>query len=202
MTAFSANKATNFSLIFAVLFVSLTVFHVSCFQLQVGGDSGWVKPDGSEFETYNEWAEQHRFHIGDTINFKYKKDSVLLVERADYENCDVSNPILKFDDGDTVFEFDRSGFVYFISGEPDHCLAGQKMIIRVMVQAAAHQPTAAAPAPAPSAEGPTVGRDGGDGFITDSWGPTPTNASDILSVTSYFMTLFMGVVIVLYLFMD
>lgn len=131
------------------------------------------------------------------IDFKYTNDSVLLVERSDYEDCNVKNPMLKFDDGNTVYEFDKSGFVYFISGKPKHCQAGQKMIIRVMVQYAAHHPTASSPAP--SSQGPT---DAGYGFITDSSGPTSTNSSDMLSVTSYCLTLFMGVVIVLYLFMD
>lgn len=134
------------------------------------------------------------------LDFKYTNDSVLLVERDAYEDCDVHNPILKFNDGNTVFEFDNSGFVYFISGKTSHCQAGQKMIIRVMVQSAAHHPTASTPAP--SVEGPSGGRDGGDGMITDSWGPSATNSSDMLSVTSCFLTMFMGVVVVLYLFMD
>ncbi|XP_010676064.2 early nodulin-like protein 21 [Beta vulgaris subsp. vulgaris] len=200
MASFSAIKPFNFSFILFILFSSLVTLHVSCFQYEVGGKRGWIKPDGSEFETYNEWAEQNRFHIGDTINFKYTNDSVLLVERDAYEDCDVHNPILKFNDGNTVFEFDNSGFVYFISGKTSHCQAGQKMIIRVMVQSAAHHPTASTPAP--SVEGPSGGRDGGDGMITDSWGPSATNSSDMLSVTSCFLTMFMGVVVVLYLFMD
>jgi Plastocyanin-like domain len=57
---------------------------------------------------------------------------VLLVSRDDYRNCDASNPIVMFTDGNSTFEFDRVGFFYFISGEPGHCPAGQRMIVRVM----------------------------------------------------------------------
>lgn len=65
-------------------------------------------------------------------DFKYENDSVLVVGCEDYENCTTWNTISEFDDGNTVFEFNRSGFFCFISGLPDHCTAGQKMIVRVM----------------------------------------------------------------------
>lgn len=65
-------------------------------------------------------------------DFKYENDSVLVVGYWDYVNCTTWNAISEFDDGNTVFEFNPSGFFYFISGQPDHCTVGQKMIIRVM----------------------------------------------------------------------
>ncbi|CAO2835757.1 unnamed protein product [Amaranthus hypochondriacus] len=197
MASFSAIKTSQICIL---LFFSFAFVLASCFEYEVGGKRGWIKPDGSESETYNEWAEQNRFHIGDTINFKYKKDSVLLVGKDDYMNCNVKNPLLKFDDGNTIYEFDHSGFVYFISGNPGHCELGQKMIIRVMVQSAVHHPTVSAPAP--SVEGPIGAPDGGNGLNTDSWAPPAVNSTDMLSVTSCFITLFMGVVMVLYLFME
>ncbi|KAL9232822.1 hypothetical protein vseg_007887 [Gypsophila vaccaria] len=201
MASSFGTKQCKFALIYAFfVVVSLAVVHVSCFQYQVGGDRarGWLKPDGSETETYNEWAEQNRFHIGDTIHFKYSKDSVLQVDREDYGSCNVTSPILKFEDGNTVFKFDHSGFFCFISGKPGHCEAGQKMIVRVMVQSGVHHLPAGAPSP--SVEGPTRARDDGDGSIVDSWGPTPVNSTVMLSVASSLLTLFIGVMIVLHLF--
>ncbi|XP_074303446.1 early nodulin-like protein 6 [Silene latifolia] len=207
MASNSATKDRKIHLICTFLFISISIIHVSCFEYVVGGDrgKGWLKPDGSETETYNEWAEQHRFHIGDTIRFKYSKDSVLVVDSEDYGNCNGTRPVAKFEDGNTVFEFDRSGFFFFISGKPGHCEAGQKMIIRVMVQSGVQHPPARSPSPSPSplAHGPDTARDGGDGSVIDSWGPGPgpaVNSTVMLSVTSYLMTLFLGVVIVLYLF--
>ncbi|KAL9236072.1 hypothetical protein vseg_010779 [Gypsophila vaccaria] len=202
MASYFATKQCKFALIYAFLVVIClaAVVRVSCFQYQVGGDRGrgWLMPDGSETETYNEWAEQNRFHIGDTIHFKYSKDSVLQVDREDYGSCNVTSPISKFEDGSTVFKFDRPGFFYFISGKPGHCEAGQKMIVRVMVQSGVQHPPASAPSP--SVEGPTRARDGGDGSIVDSWGPTPVNSTVMLSVASSLLTLFIGVMIVLHLF--
>lgn len=38
---------------------------VSADQFTVGGEKGWAKPTGNDSETYNEWASQNRFHVGD-----------------------------------------------------------------------------------------------------------------------------------------
>ncbi|KAJ8428651.1 hypothetical protein Cgig2_020375 [Carnegiea gigantea] len=202
MGVFSARKACKFAPIFSLLYIFSTTIHVSCFQYEVGGKRGWIRPDGSEYETYNEWAQQHRFHVGDTLctfnHFKYSNDSVLLVNNEDYTECAVNNPISKFEDGNTVFEFDHSGFYYFISGQPGHCQAGQKMIIWVM--GAHHQSAISAPSPSP--RGPTISQDGSEGRNADSWGPSQTNSTDTMPITSILLNLFMGVVIVLYLLMD
>ncbi|KAF3336659.1 hypothetical protein FCM35_KLT19245 [Carex littledalei] len=39
-----------------------------------------------------------------------------------YRNCDASNPVIMFTDGNLTFEFDQVG----------HCPTGQRMIVRVM----------------------------------------------------------------------
>ncbi|KZV49125.1 early nodulin-like protein 2-like [Dorcoceras hygrometricum] len=75
-----------------------------------------------------------RFLVNDTLLFKYKKgsDSVLVVNRDDYDKCNSGKPILKLDDGDSVFKFDRSGHFFFISGKKSNCDKGQKLIIVVL----------------------------------------------------------------------
>ncbi|GAB4845941.1 hypothetical protein Ancab_024947 [Ancistrocladus abbreviatus] len=171
-------------------------------KFEVGGERGWVKPNGTEPETYNEWAEQNRFHIGDTIYFKYQNDSVLEVNREDYENCSESNPTATFEDGNTIIKFDRSGFYYFISGKPGHCEAGQKIIIRVMVQSWYHW-TSNAPAPSPEGEGPfsSPSSSGDGGHDGDLASIAPSSTANVASVTS-FMTTLAGVLVFLYLFMS
>ncbi|XP_059669428.1 early nodulin-like protein 2 [Cornus florida] len=54
--------------------------------------------------------------------FMYKNgsDSVLVV----YDKCNTEKPIMKMDDGDSVFKFDRSGPFFFISGNKDNCQKG------------------------------------------------------------------------------
>ncbi|XP_054811379.1 early nodulin-like protein 2 [Prosopis cineraria] len=101
------------------------------FKFYVGGKDGWVlKPS----EGYNHWAERNRFQVNDTLYFKYKKgsDSVLVVEKADYDSCNTKNPMKKMNDGDSYFIFDKSGPYFFISGNSNNCQKGQKLIVVVL----------------------------------------------------------------------
>ncbi|XP_057751547.1 early nodulin-like protein 9 [Arachis stenosperma] len=101
-------------------------------KFNVGGSAGWV-PNPSQ--SYNQWAGSNRFQINDTLVFKYKKgsDSVLEVKKEDYDKCNKSNPIKKFDDGNTEFTLDHSGPFYFISGQDQNCQnKGQKLIVVVL----------------------------------------------------------------------
>ena len=87
-------------------------------------------------------------------------DSVLVVDREDYNKCETSKPVREFIDGNTTFRFDRFGFFYFISGLKEHCEAGQKLIVRVMVHPEVLSPLHA-PSPLPngddgSSPGPSV----------------------------------------------
>ncbi|CAH9119936.1 unnamed protein product [Cuscuta epithymum] len=180
------------SAVFAsILLTSLASVMVSSFQFEVGGKNGWTKPTGNESETYNEWAVQNRFRIGDTLYFKYTNDSVEEVSASDYLTCNVSNPIVKFRDGETVFPIRRSGWFYFISGRPSHCKAGQKLTIRVL------HPTEATvvSAPEPAASSPA---EGGHEWGSHSMGH---NSTSKLSLVSYFITALGGVMVLLYLLM-
>lgn len=108
---------------------------------------------------------------------------------TDYQKCNTSNPINKFEDGNTLFRFDRAGFFYFISGQPGHCRAGQELVIRVLH----HSENGLAPAPAPS---PEMGGESTDG--EEGWGPSAVNSTTKQSVVSYFMTFLGSTLVVLY----
>ncbi|KAJ7956563.1 Early nodulin-like protein [Quillaja saponaria] len=111
-------------------------FLVTCSEFQVGGDNGWVVPKSkNDDQFYNQWASKNRFKIDDTVHFKYKKDSVLVVTEGEYEKCKSVHPLFFSNNGDTVFKFERPGLFYFISGVSGHCERGQKMIIKVLEQA-------------------------------------------------------------------
>ncbi|XP_057795216.1 early nodulin-like protein 7 [Salvia miltiorrhiza] len=161
-------------------------------QFEVGDEMGWAKPTGKERETYNEWATQNRFHIRDTLHFKYAKDSVVVVSSADYLTCNASNPIAKFEDGSTVYELNRPGFFYFISDQPAHCKSGQRLIVRVMHPL---QP-AAAPELAPELPPSSAPTDesGGD----SGWPEFSSTAK--LCVASYFVAAFVALVATFYMF--
>ncbi|PIA30391.1 hypothetical protein AQUCO_05600080v1, partial [Aquilegia coerulea] len=113
---------------------SLKHFTVSSFEYEVGNTNGWVVPASNDSKIYNKWASDNRFRIGDTIHFKYQKDSVMLVTQEEYKQCNTTQPIFFANNGNTEFSFDRSGSYYFISGVSGHCEKGQKMIVRVLVE--------------------------------------------------------------------
>jgi hypothetical protein len=137
----------------------------------------------------------HVFILFTFPDFKYENDSVLVVNHTDYKECIVSNPITKFEDGNTILRIDRYGFFYFVSGQPGHCNAGQKLVIRVMVQSAeVHTPRAA---PSPKENGDS----GDDGWDSFNWGPPSLNSTVKMAVASYFLTILGGVLVIFYVFM-
>ncbi|XP_047946338.1 mavicyanin-like [Salvia hispanica] len=167
-------------LLSALLLASAAV--ASAYQFEVGDETGWIKPTGKERHSYNDWAAQNRFHIHDTLHFKYAKDSVMEVSSADYLTCNTSNPIAKFEHGSTVYELSRPGFFYFISGQPGHCKLGQRLIVRVMHPLQPDLPPASAPT-------------GGD----SGWPEFSSTAK--LSVVSYFVAAFVALAVTFWLFL-
>ncbi|EEF34136.1 early nodulin-like protein 2 [Ricinus communis] len=119
----------------------------------VGGKDGWVL---NPPEDYNDWAGRNRFSVNDTLVFKYKNgsDSVLVVSKDDYYSCNTKNPIKNLNSGTSVFQFDRSGPFFFITGNEENCQKGQRLI--VVVLAIRPKPTKESPksSPAPTVSSP------------------------------------------------
>ncbi|KAF6145101.1 hypothetical protein GIB67_013452 [Kingdonia uniflora] len=197
MASLFTTKRSVFSLL-VVIFISIACVSVSvsAFEFKIGGKEGWVKPNGNENETYDDWATQNRFHIGDSVHFKYENDSVVVVNKTAFQNCDLSDPIMKFEDGGTVFRFERYGFFYFISGVPGHCKSGQKIVIRVMVHPEVMPPRFA---PSPHGGGAGAGAPGPGGSGGD-WRPSTPNSTHRVQIGSYLMSALGGIIFVLYLF--
>ncbi|KAJ8622104.1 hypothetical protein MRB53_030633 [Persea americana] len=101
-------------------------------QFKVGGSSGWSVP--TDPTAYNQWAQKHRFRIGDSLLFVYPpgKDSVLHVKKDDYYNCNTKSFLEYYNDGNTPFIFNQSGPHYFISGNEENCLKNESMVVIVM----------------------------------------------------------------------
>ncbi|KAI8011780.1 Early nodulin-like protein 2 [Camellia lanceoleosa] len=133
---------------------------LEAYQFNVGGKDGWVL---NPSENYNHWAGRLRFQVNDTLFFKYKKgsNSVLVVTKQDYDQCNTQKPIMKLDNGDSVLKFDRSGLFYFISGVKANCDKGQKLITLVLAvrkQQKSPPPMAAPPAPVGQTPAPSLSR--------------------------------------------
>ncbi|CAO2819322.1 unnamed protein product [Amaranthus hypochondriacus] len=69
----------------------------------------------------------------DTCNavFLYppSQDSVIQVTPAAYKSCNLKDPILYMNDGNSLFNITQPGEFYFTSGESGHCQKGQKLHI-------------------------------------------------------------------------
>ncbi|KAK6913036.1 Phytocyanin domain, partial [Dillenia turbinata] len=122
---------TSILLLFTTLFY-LQCFHISAYEFEVGGSKGWLVPPSNGSIFYNDWASHNRFSVGDTIRFRYRKDSVMEVSESEYKKCNSTQPLFFSNTGNTVFQLDHSGPFYFISGVSGHCERGQKMIIKVL----------------------------------------------------------------------
>ncbi|KAF0897333.1 hypothetical protein E2562_036258 [Oryza meyeriana var. granulata] len=97
----------------------------------------------------------------------------------------------KFDDGSTVFKFDRSGPFFFISGNEANYRAGEKLIVVVMADRSGHHSPPLAPLPA--SVSPPPGTEGANSTtpappVANDWsGAAPVVAGVIffLSVSTY-----------------
>ncbi|KAF5460984.1 hypothetical protein F2P56_020815 [Juglans regia] len=138
--------------LFIVLF-SCFLYLSEAYKFYVGGRDGWVSYPS---ESYSHWTGRNRFKVDDKLVFKYKKgtDSVLVVNKDDYDKCNTKNPIKKLEDGDSEFNLDRSGPFFFISGNEQNCEKGQKLIVTVLsVRHNNKYPPPSSPTPLPTPKG-------------------------------------------------
>ena len=93
-------------------------------------------------------------YVGDILwhaVFKYNKesDSVLVVNKHDYDSCNIKNPIHKMEDGDSTYKFDKVGLFYFITGNLVNCQNGQKLKVAVYSSHHRHHSPTLSPTVAP-----------------------------------------------------
>ncbi|KAJ4871963.1 Early nodulin-like protein 3 [Raphanus sativus] len=132
----------------------LSAAHLAyCKEILVGGKPSAWKIPSSPSDSLNKWAESLRFHVGDSLVWRYdgEKDSVLQVTKEAYINCNTTNPAASYSNGDTKVKLERSGSFFFISGSKSNCVQGEKLHIVVMSSRGGGFFTGSAPpSPAPS----------------------------------------------------
>ncbi|XP_039052711.1 mavicyanin-like [Hibiscus syriacus] len=102
-------------------------------QFKVGDHISWQQPSTDNPEVYRQCASSKRFHVGDSLSFEFDgNDSVLVVDKWDYYQCNSNNPVYSLKDGNVVVNLDRPGSLYFISGILHHCKNGERLMIKVM----------------------------------------------------------------------
>lgn len=145
----------SFQTFLCVLLVTLSniISLSNAYSFSAGGKDGWIL---SPSESYDAWSKRQRFIIGDIITFKYTQgvDSVLAVNKNDFDTCNINNPITKMDDGNSVFKLDKAGPFYFISGNKSNCDQGQKLNLIVISPKTHHMVSPVASPPAPAAMTP------------------------------------------------
>uniref|UniRef100_A0A0E0DK23 Phytocyanin domain-containing protein n=1 Tax=Oryza meridionalis TaxID=40149 RepID=A0A0E0DK23_9ORYZ len=148
----TTNHLVSLALLLLLALFGASVRRAGATTFEVGGEHGWAVPPAKDAGVYNDWASKNRFLVGDSVHFKYAKDSVMVVTEDDYNKCKAEHPIFFSNNGDTEVGLDRQGLFYFISGVAGHCERGQRMVIKVIGHDA---PPPASPPPPPSNAPPT-----------------------------------------------
>ncbi|XBI19997.1 hypothetical protein VPH35_061389 [Triticum aestivum] len=74
-----------------------------------------------------------QYKLGDALFFLYppSQDSAVQVTAKAFAACDISGPLLKLEDGNSVFNLTKPGRAYFTSAAPGRCRKGQKLSLDV-----------------------------------------------------------------------
>ncbi|ESQ51677.1 hypothetical protein EUTSA_v10017770mg [Eutrema salsugineum] len=97
---------------------------------KVGDSKGWTMM-GVDYEA---WASSRTFQVGDSLVFEYNNEyhDVTQVTPLDFELCEPSYPLAKYQTGSDMVKLTKPGVHNFICGVPGHCDAGQKLQIHVL----------------------------------------------------------------------
>uniref|UniRef100_A0ACD5TTM4 Uncharacterized protein n=1 Tax=Avena sativa TaxID=4498 RepID=A0ACD5TTM4_AVESA len=100
---------------------------------KVGELDAWAPPPSSKPDVYVRWGKSRPFKLGDALFFLYppSQDDAVQVTAKAFAACDVADPLLTLDDGNSVFNLTAPGRVYFTSSQPGHCRKGQKLSVDV-----------------------------------------------------------------------
>ncbi|XP_076936219.1 early nodulin-like protein 8 [Bidens hawaiensis] len=166
-----------------IVFFVLIQANVFAYQYQVGNLQAWNVPTSEDTKVYTNWPKKLTFRIGDSLLFLYppSQDSVIQVTKESYNTCNLKNPILYMNDGNSLFNITSPGVFYFTSGESGHCEKSQKLQISVYASdGSLPQPPASGPSGALADTAPSYPTVFG-GIPT---GPSPSSSSSLNIKTS------------------
>ncbi|XP_015081651.1 blue copper protein-like [Solanum pennellii] len=119
----------------------------------VGDNLGWSVPTSGP-NSYQRWANNKSFKVGDTLvfNFVNGTHNVAMVSQASYDSCNTTSPINTISNGPARIRLTNSGEHYYMCTFPRHCSLGQKLAINVT----GSDVTAPTPSTAATPSSPTV----------------------------------------------
>ncbi|XAR70125.1 hypothetical protein NMG60_11026888 [Bertholletia excelsa] len=147
-------RAPKHQLLYAFqLLLLIQQSRVFCYRYQVGDLNCWGIPSSSNPQVYANWAKIHTFVLGDSLLFLYppSQDSVIQVTKQSYDSCNLKDPILYMNNGNSLFNVTKPGEFYFTSGREGSCDKFQKLHISVSGNGSSFAyPPDSLPASAPS----------------------------------------------------
>ncbi|PIA55042.1 hypothetical protein AQUCO_00800052v1 [Aquilegia coerulea] len=125
---------TKFQLFCGIQFLMLLQTNVIGFQYKVGNLDAWGIPTSTNKQVYTNWSKKQSFQLGDSLLFLYppSQDSIIQVTEEAFKTCNLKDPILYMDNGNSLFNITTPGKYYFTSGIPGHCEKSQKLEISVL----------------------------------------------------------------------
>ncbi|KAF5189337.1 Early nodulin-like protein [Thalictrum thalictroides] len=165
---------TKFQLFCGIQFLMLLQTNVIGFEYKVGNLDAWGIPTSTNKQVYTTWSNKQTFQLGDSLLFLYppSEDSIIQVTEEAFKTCNLKNPILYMDNGNSLFNITSPGKYYFTSGVPGHCEKSQKLEISVLI---GNGSTAFSPSNAPLGELPDTAPSYGNAFgsiPSTSWSST------------------------------
>lgn len=136
----------------------------------VGDSLGWTVPSGGAV-TYQNWAANKTFVVGDSLKFNFTTGAhdVAEVTKAAFTACNGTNPISHETEGPADIDLETAGEHYFICTVGSHCSLGQKLAINVTTNSS----TSPATPPSSSTTTPTSPSASGGPSQSPSGSTTP-----------------------------
>ncbi|KAF8379969.1 hypothetical protein HHK36_027435 [Tetracentron sinense] len=127
-------RSPRYQFLCAFQFLLLLQTQVFCYQYKVGDLAAWGIPTSANPHVYTNWSKKYILKIGDSLLFLYppSQDSVIQVTEQAFNTCNLKDPILYMDNGNSLFNITSVGPFYFTSGEPGHCQKSQKLKISLL----------------------------------------------------------------------
>ncbi|KAI9125854.1 hypothetical protein K1719_003272 [Acacia pycnantha] len=167
-------KLANVAVLVVVAFAAIFLHSVEAEDFTVGGSSGWFNspPGGASF--YSNWASGLTFKVNDVLVFNFATGShdVAILTKANFDSCNVNNPVQLITNGPARVTLNRTGEFYFACGFQGHCSSGQKLSINVSNTSSSPPSTSPAGAPGSSSPTPPSGEQ-----------PPPPSSANPLAVT-------------------
>ncbi|ESQ56076.1 hypothetical protein EUTSA_v10026766mg [Eutrema salsugineum] len=156
---------------------------------KVGDSSGWTMIGVN----YDCWASSRTFQVGDSLVFEYNNDfhDVTEVTHNDFELCEPSKLLAKYQTGSDTISLTKPGLQNFICGVPGHCDIGQKL--QILVLPASLGPVAA-PLPRP-VRSPNVSSSPSPSPVNNGPSPAPHSAASTSDVWIGFSFLLLSIFI-------